>query len=93
MIELLPHLPDRIVGFLASGQVTADDYETVFIPAIEAKLKRNDALMKAYGVDGTPEFVVNGKYRISGQSAGGYNKIEPIIRFLIEKEAAAAKDG
>ena len=39
MIQLLPNLPDQVVGVIASGQVDASDYETVFIPAIEAKLK------------------------------------------------------
>ncbi len=83
-----------LAEFYSKYGVTAEDFTATSRSfAIEAKLKRNDALIKAYGVDGTPEFVVNGKYRISGQSAGGYSKIEPIIRFLIEKEAAAAKGG
>jgi len=38
MIELLPGLPEQVVGFVASGKVTADDYETVVIPAIETAL-------------------------------------------------------
>ncbi|NQD35899.1 STAS/SEC14 domain-containing protein [Permianibacter sp. IMCC34836] len=38
MIELLTNLPDHVVGIAASGEVTADEYESVIIPAIEAKL-------------------------------------------------------
>jgi len=40
MIALIPNLPDHVVGFIASSKVTASDYETVLVPAIEAKIKR-----------------------------------------------------
>ena len=39
MIKLIPDLPGNILGFDASGKVTGKDYETVLIPAVEAKLK------------------------------------------------------
>jgi hypothetical protein len=42
MIALLSNLPDHVVGFIASGQVTATDYyESEVIPAIESKLKKH----------------------------------------------------
>lgn len=55
--------------------------------AVEARLKRNDALIKAYGVESTPNFIVNGKYLVTGQTAGGYNNIEPLLNYLVAKEA------
>lgn len=48
MIELLPGLPDPIVGLLASGQMTAQDYESVVIPAIESKLQAHGAVRVLY---------------------------------------------
>ncbi|MEO8304810.1 MAG: STAS/SEC14 domain-containing protein [Betaproteobacteria bacterium] len=39
MIQLLPNLPEHVVGFVASGQVNASDYETVVIPALQSALK------------------------------------------------------
>ena len=79
-----------IADFYSNYGVSAEDFiATSHSFAIEAKLKRNDALVKAYGVDGTPEFIVNGKYRVTGRSAGGYEKIEPLLHYLIEKESAA----
>jgi hypothetical protein len=48
MIELLPDLPDHVVGIVASGQVTASDYETVLVPAIEAKLAGHGKLRILY---------------------------------------------
>lgn len=55
--------------------------------AIETRLKRNEALISAFGTEGTPEFIVNGKYRVTGPSAGGYNNIEPLLNYLITKES------
>jgi hypothetical protein len=48
MIELLPNLPDHIVGISASGQVNAADYETVLIPAIDVALKKHDRIRILY---------------------------------------------
>ena len=56
--------------------------------AINTKMKRADAMLKAYGVDSTPTLIVNGKYRLTTQSAGGVDKIVPLIQFLLAKDAA-----
>lgn len=77
-----------LADFYANYGVSAEDFiATSNSFAVKAKLKRNEELIKAYGVDGTPAFVINGKYRVSGQTAGGYDKLEPLIQYLIAKEA------
>jgi hypothetical protein len=48
MIELIPDFPDQVVGFVASSQVTAGDYETVVIPAIESALKTHGTVRVFY---------------------------------------------
>jgi hypothetical protein len=48
MIERLPDLPERTVGFVASGNVTADDYDTVVIPAIETALATHGSVRILY---------------------------------------------
>jgi hypothetical protein len=40
MIEVMTDLPDRVLGVKASGELTADDYKTVVVRAIEEKLTR-----------------------------------------------------
>jgi SpoIIAA-like len=40
MIEKIPGLSDDVLGFSAKGTVTAKDYETVIIPAVEARFAR-----------------------------------------------------
>ena len=40
MIEKIPGLPEHVLGFSAKGAVTAKDYETVVIPAVQAQFAR-----------------------------------------------------
>ncbi len=51
MMELLQDLPDNVVGFVGSGHISASDYETVLLPAIEAALKRNDKVRILYQLE------------------------------------------
>lgn len=48
MIELIPNLPGHVVGLNASGQVTASDYETVVVPAIESRLAQHGRVSILY---------------------------------------------
>lgn len=48
MMRLLSHLPDHVVGVSASGQVDAQDYESVLMPAIEALLQRHQQVRVLY---------------------------------------------
>jgi thiol:disulfide interchange protein DsbA len=56
--------------------------------AINIKMKRADELMKSYGVDSTPTMVINGKYRFTAASAGGYAQSVDLANWLVAKEAA-----
>ncbi|MBV8804312.1 MAG: thiol:disulfide interchange protein DsbA/DsbL [Sinobacteraceae bacterium] len=58
--------------------------------SVDVQMRRDDALVKAYQVDGTPSLVVNGKYRITGQSAGGMPQMIEIAKFLVQKEQKTA---
>ena len=40
MIEVIPDLPDRVLGLKASGQVSAEDYQNGLVPALEEKLRK-----------------------------------------------------
>ncbi|HVN51219.1 MAG TPA: STAS/SEC14 domain-containing protein [Acidimicrobiales bacterium] len=48
MLEKLSDLPDGVLGFRASGELTADDYRTVLVPAVEAALGTRDKLRLLY---------------------------------------------
>ena len=54
MIDKLPGLPDNVLGFSAKGTVTAKDYESVIIPAVEAQFARQNKVRFLYYLG--PEF-------------------------------------
>ena len=56
--------------------------------SINTKVKRADELVRTYGVDSTPTMVIDGKYRFTAQSAGGYDQAVELAKWLVAKEAA-----
>jgi len=88
-VQPMPTMEDVAKFFVKFG-VKAEDVTGVASSfAINTKMKRADAMLKAYGVDSTPTLIVNGKYRLTAQSAGSVDKVVPLIKFLIAKDAAA----
>jgi len=54
-------------------------------------MRRYDALVGAYHVDQTPSLVVNGKYRITGQSAGGMQQMIELAKWARRKGVGVAQ--
>ena len=54
MIKQIPDLPEGVIGFDVSGEVTADDYHTVVIPAVEKAAAGGSKMKMLYHV--TPDF-------------------------------------
>jgi len=49
MIEKIPDLPNNIHGFAAKGTITAYDYRSVIIPAVEELFSRKEKVrLKVY---------------------------------------------
>jgi len=57
--------------------------------AVNTRMKRADQQLGAYGVESTPTIIVNGKYRLTAVSAGGFDKVVPLVLHLVEKENGA----
>ena len=54
---------------------------------VDTQIRKDEELIKAYGVDRTPTLVVNGKYRVVAQSAGGPDQVVELINWLVAKES------
>jgi SpoIIAA-like len=54
MLELLPGLPEGVVGIRAVGDVDGNDYDEVLIPAVEKALEGRDKIRLLYVLG--PEF-------------------------------------
>ena len=50
MITLMSGLPSHVIGLVASGQVTAQDYESVVIPAVEGALQKHARVRLLYQI-------------------------------------------
>jgi hypothetical protein len=48
MIRVLEDVPANVVAVEASGTVTEDDYESVLVPAVEARTKANEKVRFLY---------------------------------------------
>jgi thiol:disulfide interchange protein DsbA len=85
--DALPTIADVAKVYAKFG---ADPKEFVAVSqsfAINTKMKRADELMKAYGVEGTPTLIIDGKYRIDPLKLGMPQSIE-LTKWLVAKEAA-----
>lgn len=71
--------------FVANG-VDADKFAKVFNSfGVTGKVRQADARARSYRITGTPELVVDGKYRISTRAAGGQKEMLDVADFLVEK--------
>jgi thiol:disulfide interchange protein DsbA len=55
--------------------------------AVDVKMKADDAYILHGQVDSTPTIVVNGKYRLNTESAGGANQVLQLVRYLVAQES------
>ncbi|HET6912007.1 MAG TPA: thiol:disulfide interchange protein DsbA/DsbL [Rhodanobacteraceae bacterium] len=87
----LPNLQD-VAKFYAKYGVKPDVFiATANSFAVNMKMKRADAEIKAMGVTGTPTMVVDGKWRYDLASAGGVEQMGELTNYLIGLERQAKK--
>lgn len=94
----------RELQLTRNGGPSADDFAKVFeaqgyTPAkfhaaynsfgLNSMVNQAKARMRGYGTKGTPEMVVNGKYRVALEFAKTFEGMLSVVDFLIEKERQA----
>ena len=76
--------------FVANG-VDSEKFSSAFNSfGTNSMVTQAKSRVRAYKVRGTPEMVINGKYRISTTKAGGFSGMLKVAEFLIEKERTTA---
>jgi thiol:disulfide interchange protein DsbA len=86
-----PSIEDVAKFYARNSDVT----EEQFLAAAKSfevamNMKRADHWIKACSVDRTPSIVVNGKYRLHVESAGGTDELIELVNWLVAEESAAA---
>jgi len=54
---------------------------------VDNKVRATEDLIQRYRVDRTPTIVVNGKYRLHTESAGGNDQLLELVKWLVAKES------
>ena len=55
--------------------------------SVDLKVRTAEDLVRAYRVDRTPTIIVNGKYRLFVESAGGPDQLIELVKYLVAKES------
>jgi thiol:disulfide interchange protein DsbA len=80
----------EIAELYAAHGVATEDFSKVFNSfGVGSQAGQATARARAAKITGTPELLVNGKFRISARSAGGQAEMLKVAAYLIEKERAA----
>ena len=76
--------------FVANG-IDSEKFSSAYNSfGTNSMVSQAESRVRAYKVRGTPEMIINGKYRISTTKAGGFSGMLKVAEFLIEKERAIA---
>ncbi|WP_051083804.1 thiol:disulfide interchange protein DsbA/DsbL [Dasania marina] len=82
--------PAAVADLFADYGVDRDQaLKTLGSFGVLSQVRQADARARSYKISGTPEVVVNGKYRVSGKMAGGQQQMITVMNYLIAKERAA----
>lgn len=84
-----PGIPD-VAKFYArqSGVSVSKFIATASSFAVDTRVREADRYIQDCGVDQTPTIIVNGKYRLTPGTAGGYDRMVELVKFLVAKESA-----
>ena len=81
---------ESLRAFFVKHGVSGEDFDKTFESFAVVTLMRKSLIMQTrYGVRGTPTVIVNGKYRISGSTAGSFDEMMRVIAELAKREQEA----
>ena len=78
---------DTIARFLAANGIDEEKFRESFNSfAVETKVNRAKELVRQYQITGVPAVIVDGEYKVSASTAGGYSQVIDIIQQLTRAE-------
>lgn len=78
-----------MTDFIVSLGVNEKDFKSAYKAfSIDGQVRKAIKKVKGYGIQGVPAMAVNGKFLVSGKSAGSYENMMKIVDYLIKEEAA-----
>jgi thiol:disulfide interchange protein DsbA len=84
----LPSIADAARFYNRAAGVPVDKFlSTAKSFAVDTKVRMAEDTIAAYRVDRTPTLVVNGRYRLNVESAGGPDQVIELVKLLVVKES------
>jgi protein dithiol oxidoreductase (disulfide-forming) len=83
----LPTIEDAAKFYSQHAGVPVDKFiATSKSFSADLKVRTDDDLIMGYKIDRTPTIIVNGKYRLHVESAGGDDQLIELVKYLVAKE-------
>ncbi|MDX1756386.1 MAG: thiol:disulfide interchange protein DsbA/DsbL [Marinobacter sp.] len=83
---------EALAGFLADYDVDPEAFTKAFNSfGVNARFQQAQAKVRGARITGVPTMLVNGKYKVSGSTAGGHEQMIEVVDYLIEQERAAVE--
>ena len=84
----LPTIEDAAAFYKAQAGVPIDKFlATAKSFTVDSKVRAAEEMIQRYRVDRTPTLIVNGKYRVNTESAGGPDQAVDLVKWLVAKES------
>ena len=80
------HNDSSIKKFFLEHDVDKREFKKIYeSDEVDTKIKQSYVMGQRYKITGVPAIIVNGKYIISGATAGSFENVTKIMDMLIEK--------
>lgn len=84
--------PEALAELFAKHGVEKERFHKAFRSfSVNSQVQQADARARGYQIQGTPEMVVNGKFRVSTRTAGSQRGMLDVVDYLVEQERKGAK--
>jgi len=81
---------DDLAKFFAAHGVKDEDFRAAYSSfLVDAKMRQAETMAARYGITGVPAIIVNGKYRVTANTAKSQENMINITNQLIEQESQA----
>jgi thiol:disulfide interchange protein DsbA len=87
-----PQSLDEVAQFFTQFGIKAEDFvATMNSEEVRAQLADAAQVVANYEIEGTPAFIVGGRWRFDVTSAGGQEQIAELINYLVDKSLQSKK--
>jgi thiol:disulfide interchange protein DsbA len=82
---------DALVAFAEEQGIDGDKFRKTYDSFfVDMEVRRNEEMVKRYGVDAVPTLIVDGKYRTSPSQTGSQEQMMKVVDYLIGIESRQA---